>query len=398
MLTVADLRRHVLQTQGYASRFRRASDAGAADAIQRLACVQLDSIATVDRSHRLVLGSRVGAMADGAETRLLSSGRVFEYWAHEASLVPTDDWPLFTHRMRERHVHHWFGPVIDQEPKLAESILERIRSEGALPSRAFEGKGGGGMWNWKPAKRMLDALWTAGKLVISARNGFERVYELPERVIPASVLDAEPPAEADAIAALALRAVEARGALTLAGIAEHYRLGAQRDLRPVVQRLVDEGQLVVEGLDDGGADVFLPRNVAVESAPTQRASVLLSPFDNLLWDRAFARRLFGFDHRMEIYKPPSERVYGYYVMPFLHGERFVGRADVKADRAAGKLLVHSFHLEPGIEKTDALEEAAFSALSRLARGLKIEAPERVRWKAPPRARGAGAKKGGPHEP
>lgn len=383
MLTLADLRRRVVAAQGFGARDKRASDDDVAATVRRLSCVQLDSIATVDRSHRLVIGCRAGASREGVETRLLQSGRVFEYWAHEASVLPVEDYPLFRHRMRARREHHWFGPVIDSDPKLAEAVLERILRDGPLPSRAFEGNGGGGMWNWKPAKRMLDALWTAGDLMIAGRNGFERLYDLPERLIPARHLHDEPD-EAEAMGRLILRAVAARGALTLAGIADHDRLGAQRDVRPHVERLVEDGRLRRERVEDGGPDVFVPPDAPPEWTRPQRAAVLLSPFDNLLWDRAFARRVFGFDHVMEIYKPAPERVFGYYVMPFLLGERFVGRADVKADRQAGELRVRAFWLEQGVTRMRALEDAALRALARLAWRLGVDAPERVAFRRAPR--------------
>lgn len=332
-----------------------------------------------------MLGSRVGAMPEGAETRLLSSGRVFEYWAHEACLVPVEDWPLFVHRMRARRVHHWFGPVIDGDPKLARAILARIEREGPLPSRAFEGeRPGRGMWSWKPAKRMLDALWTAGELVVCARNGFERFYDLPARVIPEKVRAAEPPSEREAVEALVLRAVGARGALTLAGIADHDRLGAQRGVRPHVERLVAEGRLARWEVDDGGPAVFTRPDADPRDAPAPRADVLLSPFENMLWDRAFVARAWGFDHTMEIYKPAPQRVYGYYVMPFLRGERLAGRADLKSDRKKGVLVVKKWHWEAAPSRAD--EEAALKALGRLARRLGLDAPERLSGARRPIAR------------
>src|SRR5262249_51200541 len=121
-------------------------------------------------------------------SKLLGSGRVFEYWAHEACLIPVSDWPVWRRRMEGRRVHQWYGPVIDSDPELAERVLGEIRDRGPLASRDFEGAGSGGMWNWKPAKRMLDALWTAGMLVISGRVSFQRLYDLPERVLPPEVL------------------------------------------------------------------------------------------------------------------------------------------------------------------------------------------------------------------
>jgi uncharacterized protein YcaQ len=272
--------------------------------------------------------------------------------------------------MRERLEHHWFGPVIANDPKLARAILARIRREGALPARAFEGDSGhGGMWNWKPAKRMLDALWTAGKLAIAGRNGFERLYDLPARVLPAATLRAPMPSEAATLRGLALRAIKARGALTERGVVEHYRLdGGAARIRPALARLVREGLVERRGVADGGADVYLAPGE--DRAPP--AGVLLSPFDNLLWDRAFTRRIFQFDHLIEVYKKPHERRFGYYVMPFLLGDRVVGRADMKSDRETGVLHVRSLHLEPGVRRSGAFEDAFAGAHERLARTLGLK--------------------------
>lgn len=385
-VTREELRRHVLAAQGLSSRFRRAGPDEVEAAVRRLSCVQLDSISTVDRSHRLALAPRAGFAEEGVETRLLASGRLVEYWAHEASLLPAEDWPLFRPRMARRRTHHWFGPVIDADPALAARVLDEVRRRGPLPSRAFEGKGRGGMWGWKPAKRMLDALWTAGMLAIAGRSGFERLYDLPERVLPPRVLDAPVPPEDEALDALAVKAVEARGALTVAGVRDHYRLEETRAALAVrLARLVDEGRLARVEVDDGGPPVFVPAGAHPADARAPRGSHLLSPFDNLLWDRAFAERVLGFRHLIEVYKPAPQRVFGYYVMPFLHEGRLAGRADLKADRAQGRLLVRAFWLEPDVEKTAALEEGALAALGRLARGLGVAAPERVATRRAPKA-------------
>ncbi|HEX2021807.1 MAG TPA: crosslink repair DNA glycosylase YcaQ family protein, partial [Candidatus Thermoplasmatota archaeon] len=196
------------------------------------------------------------------------------------------------------------------------------------------------------------------------------------RVLPARVLDAPAPPRDEAIGALVLRAVEARGALTEKGVADHFRLGAARDVRPRLEALVEAGRLRREPVDDGGPDVFLPSGAAPENAPAPKGAVLLSPFENLLWDRAFARRLFGFDHLIEVYKPAPQRTHGYYAMPLLIGDRIAARADLKADRAAGKLLVRQWTWEAPPSRGD--EEAALGALERLARQLGIEAPGSLR--------------------
>jgi uncharacterized protein len=368
-VSVEALRRHVVAHQRFAARFRRAGAADVAAEIGRLQAVQLDSIATVDRAHRLTLASRVGAYDEADVSMLLRQGQIFEYWAHEACLLPIDDYPLFKRRMLELRDHHWWGRERTAEGRKVERrVLARIAEEGALPVRAFEGRSGP-MWGWKPEKRALEHLFAAGELAIAGRQGFQRLYDLPERVIPERHLDAPVPSEDEFRRAYALRAVEGRGALTEAGIAEHCRFeGGAKGVRPHVESLVAEGRLRRLELDDGGAPVFVRADTVLDGAPA--AAVLVSPFDNLMWDRAFLRRLFGFEHVIEVYKRAHERVYGYYVLPLLVGDRFVGRADLKADRRTGVLQVKRFTPEPGVRRR--LDVPLARAAARLARTLGLE--------------------------
>ena len=369
------LRRITIAAQGYASRSRAGTAREVEGAIRRLSCVQLDSISAVERSHRIALASRVGAYLPGTVGRLLASGRVFEYWAHEACLLPIEDWPLFAAQMQQGG-RGWYGDVGDTHPHLAEEILAEIRERGRLGSRHFEGTSEGGMWNWKPAKAMLDRLWNHGDLVIAGRQGFQRLYDLPERVIPRPLLEAPVPDDSERLRALALKAVEARGALTEAGVVEHWRLrGGVARIRPVVDALIADGLLRRLSVDDGGPAVLVSSDVDLEpDAPT--AAVLLSPFDNLLWDRPFARRILGFDHLIEVYKKKHERRYGYYVLPFLRGDRIVGRADLKSDRGEGALVLKAFHREQGVRASAALDDALDRALDRLRRACGLESVRR----------------------
>jgi uncharacterized protein YcaQ len=371
--SAAALRRYVVAHQRYAGRFRRAGGDAVAAEIDRLQAVQLDSIATVDRAHRLTLTSRIGAYDEPEVSRLLREGRIFEYWAHEACLVSIRDYPLFKRRMLALKDHHWWGRERTAEGrKLERRVLARIREEGALPVRAFEGKSGP-MWGWKPEKRALEHLFAAGELAIAGRQGFQRVYDLPERVIPRAQLDAATPSEEEFRRGYALRAVEGRGALTEAGIAEHCRLdGGAKGMRPHVDALVETGHLRRLDIGDGGAPVLVPAKAELDGPAT--AAVLLSPFDNLMWDRAFVRRLFGFDHLIEVYKREPERVYGYYVLPLLVGDRFVGRADLKADRPRGVLQIRRFTPEPKVRRR--FDEPLERAATRLARSLGLGAVER----------------------
>ncbi len=365
------VRRLAIAAQGYTGRFRRGTTGDVEATVRRLSCVQRDSSSTVDRSPRIALASRIGAYPPQAVSELLAAGRIIEYWAHEACLLPAEDWPLFRPAM-ENGGRGWYGEVERTHPHLAAEILAEIRERGPLGSRHFEGSGGGGMWSWKPAKAMLECLWNRGELVVGARQGFQRLYELPERVLPPEILAAPVPAERERLRELALRAVRARGALTESGIVEHWRLrGGAAGVRGAVEELVDEGLLRRLEVDDGGAPLLVPSDAELDlSAPA--AAVLLSPFDNLLWDRPFARRILGFDHLIEVYKPQPQRRYGYYVLPFLWRDRIAGRADLKAARAEGTLVVKAFHREDGVRASAALDDALDRALDRLARSIGLE--------------------------
>jgi uncharacterized protein YcaQ len=341
-------------------------------AIRRLGCVQLDSISTVDRAHRLTLSSRIGRFAPGVVPKLLQEGRLFEYWAHEACLLPIEDWPLFKRRMEHLAEVHWWGRRHDHDPEVRERVLGAIRANGAVPTRFFEGGGGGGMWNWKPEKRLLEDLFAAGQVVVAGRDGFQRLYDLPERVIPRRYLDAPAPSEEEFVRGYALRAVRGRGALTEAGIAEHCRFrGGAKAMRPVVDALAADGLVRRVAVEDGGAPVVVPAEAELDGA-APAGGVLLCPFDNMLWDRPFLERVFGFRHVIEVYKREHERAYGYYVLPFLYGDRLVGRADLKSDRAEGVLRVKAFHLEPRVRRSKAIAEAFEKAAARLARAIGLE--------------------------
>jgi uncharacterized protein YcaQ len=372
-VSIAAIRRLVVGSQGYASRFRRAGADDVEAAIRRLTVVQLDSISAVDRAHRLTLYARIGSYPRDTVPQLLRAGRIFEYWAHEASLLPVELWPHFRSVMDGGG--HWgaHDRALREHSELVEPVLERIRAEGPLGSRAFEGSGGGGMWNWKPAKMVLEALWDRGVLVVGERRNFQRVYDLAERVIPKRILEAPTPSEDETLRTFALLAVGARGALTEAAIREHWRLkGGKARLHHHLLALVAEGRLRELAADDGGPPFYVLPGVEIDGNPAP--PVLVCPFDNLVWDRPLLVRLFGFKHLIEVYKREHEREYGYYVLPLLAGDRFLGRADLKADRTEGVLRIRKFTTEPKVrgDVDGKLERAA----TRLARTLGLERVER----------------------
>src|SRR3954470_13639639 len=299
-VTVPQPRRYDVAHQGYATRPRNARAADVASEVRRLSCVQLDSISTVDRAHRLTLASRLGRLRPSIVSDLLRAGRLFEYWAHEACLVPIEDYPLFKRRMEQLREVHWWGRRHEHDPAVKAMVLAALREHGALPTRFFEGGGGGGMWNWKPEKRLLEDLFAAGEVVVAGRDGFQRLYDLPERVIPKWALDAPTPSEAEFRRGYVLRAVQGRGALTESGIAEHCRFkGGVKAMRPVVDELVALGLVRRVAVEDRGAPVVVPADAEVDG-PQPSAGVLVCPFDSLLWDKLFVERVFGFEPLIEV--------------------------------------------------------------------------------------------------
>jgi uncharacterized protein len=386
-ISIPALRRLVISAQGYAPRARRAGAEDVEAAIRRAMCIQLDTVTAVERSHRVAISTRAGLYPRGTVPGLLREGRVIENWTHALCLVPAEDWPLYAWaRARMRDGAPWHGDVRARYPGLADSVLGEIRERGPLGSKDFAGKPDPAphragtssevMWSWKPAKQMLDALFASGELVVADRVNFQRRYDLPERVLPRKVLDAPVPSEAEAVKALIVKAVRARGALREFAIAEHVRpiwnfLGGAKAARPYVDVLVADGALERIALEDGGEPVIVEAGTELDR-PRPGAAVLLSPFDNLLWEFHSVRRVLGYEHVIELYKPAPQRRYGYYVLPFLWRDRIVGRADLKSERKEGALVVKAFHLEPGVRHSNALDEAFERALDRLRRTIGLE--------------------------
>ena len=386
-VSISAIRRLTVTTQGYAARPRRAGADDVEAAIRRAGCIQLDTVTTVERSHRIAISSRAGTYPVGTVPRLLREGRIIEGWAHALCLVPAEDWPLYAWaRERMREESPWHGDVRTRYPGLEEQVLGEIRERGPLGSRDFEGKPDPAphragtssevMWSWKPAKQMLDALFASGDLVIADRVNFQRRYDLPERVLPRDVLEAPIPTEEEAVRALIVKAVRARGALSEVAIAAHVRpiwhfLGGTKAAGPYVDALVAEGRLERLAVEDGRAPVVVEADVELDR-PRPSTALLLTPFDNLLWGHQYAARVLGFEHVIELYKPAAQRRYGYYVLPFLWRDRIVGRADLKSERKEGSLVVKAFHLETGVRRSAALDEAFDRALDRLRRTVGLE--------------------------
>lgn len=341
---------------------RAATKADVLATIRHMHVLQIDTIHVVARSPYLVLWSRLGAYPQHWLTDLLAEGALFEYWAHEASFVPIEDFGLYRQRMLAaattgwKYAREWAA----QNRDAIERVLGHVRQHGPVRSSDFERTDGlpGGWWGWKPEKRALEALFTAGELMIARRHNFQRIYDLRERVLP-DWDDARMPPLAQARRTLALNAVRALGVTTAGWVADYFRT-AKRDTTPLPAELAAAGQLIevrVEGWQQPG--YIHPDNLALAEAAASGALIpelttLLSPFDPLVWDRARALAVFGFDYRIECYTPEAKRRYGYFTLPILRRGQLIGRIDPKAHRAAGRFEVKALHLEPGVQVHDEL--------------------------------------------
>jgi hypothetical protein len=358
-------RRIAVDRQGFAARTRTATVTEVEKAIERLGMVQIDSVTAVDRAHRLTLAARVGRLPDDGINKLRRQGRVFEYWAHEACLLPVSEWRYFAH-VRRRREHPWWGGVLKEHPDLVAAIMAAIDERGPLSARSFGGAGKG-YWEWTPAKRVFEALWTAGDLAVYERRGFERMYDLTERVIPAEHRATEPD-DAETLRHFMRRTLRSRGVVTRQRLADYYRTpGGMKRLAEPVADLVASGEAIECRVGEWDALCDPAAAELAESPPAPTTPVLLCPFDNLIWDREETRRLFGFSHALEIYKPKPDRVWGYYVLPLLVGDRIVGRVDLKSDRKAGLLRPLAVHWE----SRPAPAQLA-RAMARLSHALQLQ--------------------------
>jgi len=346
--------------------------------IDRLALHQIDSVNVLVRAHYLPAFSRLGSydcgLIDRAAWGRKSERRLFEYWAHEASLLPLSLQPLLRWRMAEadRGAAGWNGMRIfaGERRAEAEAILARISAEGPLAASDFEeGKSSTGWWAWGETKRALEWLFWSGHITTATRRrSFERVYDLTERVIPPRILALPTPTDAEAHRALIERAARAHGMATTTDLRDYFRLKPEQ-ASAAVATLAEEGVLVPVAVKGWSNQAWLHRDA--KRPRWVRGAALLAPFDPLIWERARTERLFDFRYRIEIYTPAEKRQFGYYVLPFLLDDRIVARADLKADRQASRLVAHRVHLEPGAP-SETIERLTIE-LRRMADWLALDA-------------------------
>ncbi len=381
-LTLASARRIALAAQGF-GRPRPARPPGVGQIeklVKHLGVLQLDSVNVFSRAHYVPVFSRLGPYDCSRLDRIAGHGngkvdrRLFEYWAHEASLIPVEHQPLFRWRMADVDREAWgsVSRVAHERPDLVAQTLELVAEQGPIrardtgavrpPSRA------GHMWNWHEGKVALEHLFFTGRVAAARRVNFERLYDTIERVLPAGILETPTPSPAEAQRELVRIAARALGVATEPDLGDYFRL-PRADSKQRVAELVAGGELLPVAVGGWDAPAYLwpaawqPRKL--------RARALLSPFDSLIWFRPRTERLFGFRYRIEIYTPAPKRVHGYYVLPFLLGDTLVARVDLKSDRDRGVLLVQGAFAEPDVETGHVAAELA-AELGQVASWLGLD--------------------------
>ncbi|RSY03310.1 winged helix-turn-helix domain-containing protein [Sphingomonas koreensis] len=354
-LSLEEARRIALAAQGFGIRRSEQPIANhVRRTLDRLGLFQIDSVNVLTRAHYLPAFSRLGcydhAMIERDAWGPKRQRRMFEYWAHEASLLPLDLHPLLRWRMAraERGEIGYQGLrrfAVERRAE-AQAVLDRITAEGPMAAADFEdGSSKSGWWEWSHTKHALEWLFWAGKITTATRRGsFARVYDLPERVLPRAILDLPTPDAASAQRSLIERGARALGVATAADLRDYYRLKPEEADHAIAAE-VEAGTLIPARVQGWSQKAWLHHKARLPRSV--RAGSLLAPFDPLIWERSRTERLFGFRYRLEIYVPPDKRTQGYYVLPFLMNEALVARADLKADRQAGILLARRVTLEPG---------------------------------------------------
>jgi uncharacterized protein YcaQ len=386
-ISQAQARRIALAAQGFADRM----PTGAVDlrhlrrVVGRIGLLQMDSVNVLMRAHYMPLYSRLGpyprALLDRAA--YTAPRELFEYWGHEASLLPVSLHPMLRWRMDRGHGWSGVARINETRPDLVRWVLEEVRARGPLTAAEIEEDAPVRRehwgWNWSDVKTALESLFWSGEVMAARRNGaWARVYDVPERVLPRAVLDAPTPAPADAQRELVRVAARAMGIAVEKDLRDYFRLPVAAT-RPAIADLVEAGELVPVAVEGWAQPAYL--HAAARTPRRFNVATLVSPFDPLVWERARTERMFGFRYRIEIYVPAAQRVHGYYVLPFLLGDRLVARLDLKADRRAGVLRVPAAWAEPapagkagrGHPGPGEVAEALAPELRRLAGWLELDA-------------------------
>ncbi|PHV12521.1 winged helix-turn-helix domain-containing protein [Chitinimonas sp. BJB300] len=378
-LSISAARQLHLAAQGLLKPQRRkANKADVLAAIRRMALLQIDTISVVNRSPYFVLFSRMGAFEPAWLEQLLAEGKLYEYWAHEACFVPTEDYGLLRYRMLDPSSMGWkyAGRWLEQHATEIAAIKHHIKTHGPVRSADFERKGGkgNGWWDWKPEKRHLEVLFTVGQIMVTERRNFQRVYDLTDNVLTKHYQsgwdDARDLISPEAAQAeMVRRSCQALGVVKTGWVEDYYRLKRGK-YDAMLHSLAEAGELIPVRIEAWQHDAFVHKDLAplldeaIAGTLQSTVTTLLSPFDPVVWDRKRASELFDFDYRIECYTPAPKRKYGYFVLPILSRGKLVGRLDAKAHRQQGIFEVKALYLEPGVRVTQKLTADLQAALQR----------------------------------
>ena len=375
-LTIVEARSLALAAQGFDKprSKSKSSTADAVEVIKKLGVIQIDSVNVLVRSQELPLFARLGDHDRNAISKATAQGKIFEYWGHEAAILPVEIQPLFRWKMnaaRTGKIKHWGLTSFYADNKVfVKRILKHVEANGPVTARELSTRTEkkSSWWDWDEAKTALEYLFLTGQLMSCGRGSdFARIYDITERVLPSKILNTPTPTEDEARKQLLVHAARAQGVATLTDLADYYRQKTAV-IKPLVNELVEQGELREVTVDTWVEKAFVHRS----AKPPKKlyATALLSPFDSLVWCRPRNERLFDFHYRIEIYTPREKRKFGYYVLPFMMNGELVGRVDLKADRANSKLLVQSVHTEKGIKRAS-INGALTDELRALANWLQL---------------------------
>ncbi len=343
--------------------------------IEHLGYVQIDTISVIERAHHHTMWARDNRYLHGDLDELQKTDRaVFEYWGHAASILPMRDYrfyiPLMKRKFR-KSAREWLG--LDTHDKIMDEVRTRIRSEGALASRDFEDERNtreGGWGDWKPAKRALELLFWGGELMISSREGFQRVYDLTERVLPSSV-DTTVPSDNELGIFLVRTALRAHGICTEKDVFDHLPITSKSIIRKAIKLMLEDGEIIPVSVESLEKPLWFLRKTDLENESLinepPSACKILSPFDNSIILRDRILQLFGFDYKLECYVPAAKRIYGYFTTPILWNGVFTGRMDSKAERREKTLIVRNVHHEDPASIDDRYIEELVAAMKDFAR-------------------------------
>jgi len=333
-----------LHSQGLLDTSFATKKQGTLQAIEHIGYVQIDTISVVERAHHHVLWSRIPTYKSTYLDELVEERNIFEYWSHAAAFLPMCNYRYSL--VRKQHFAggstDWFG----SEPNIKKYVLDRIKAEGALSSRDFEHpKKAEGWWSWKPTKRALEHLFMEGILMVSRRKGFQKIYDLPERIIPTDV-DTTVPTKQQFAEHLILRTIGAHGFATVDEIC-YLRNSIKPDVRMVLKHLCDEHTIIPITIEQSAQQYYtLPTHLEqCDSIKNNKKVSLLNPFDNMVIQRKRLSTLFNFDYQIECYVPAPKRKFGYYCLPILFGTEFIGRLDAKAVRSSGEFIIQNLYIE-----------------------------------------------------